>query len=674
MAEAYTKTIEFKAKDAQIKRAVKELGRSLEGIDKSLDKINEAFSKSIRGGIKATVKEVGNISSAIKDLSKVAKGIEIVPKQKITASIQGVKRVEAVLKRLQNTSTPFGKNRRLSDDYNKAAKDLEEYISAVARGTQAISANEAGLRRQAAAFNLVASNARVTSQQFTDGVTSQLKAEEKLRLAQLERIRVQERLYATDFTEGGTKIDATGFRGIEGVLGAESQVSNTKASLTAYRSELENINRFLTIGGDQYNRVEQAINRINGRLGQNLKLQKDETTEVAKKASLLERTFSGDNVRKFGKFFENNPLLREGSRAGVGWLGSGAVEGLAKSLSFLNSKFLENTQAVAHWSRKSIEGIVTVRAAYDVFSLALGGATWVTGAIGGILRWEEQAMLSIRKINGARKSLDQRMADALDRGENPFTGIGNFLRGKTGERGKKAEIADKGTSLQEQLESDLSHQLQLLTKTNAEASEYLGIQSKAIDLQKRLNAEIDQKRTLEVEAGRAASEVFPEEYRDFQQQNKKIRDQVKARYKEEQKLRDDQRQDADKLLRDKVKDNLQAERDLEKAARDRHRKQMRREKELQNEQKRRAQQRKDAMGRFGENVMLGAGFPMLFGGGAGAVAGGLTGAVTQSVMGSRGFGAQILFSAVGQQVDAFAAKAVELGKALQDPAEAKYFK
>ena len=71
VAEAYTKTIEFKAKDAQIRKAVKDLGKSLEGIDKSLDKINEAFNKSIRVAIKETAKEVGNISKAVKDLADI---------------------------------------------------------------------------------------------------------------------------------------------------------------------------------------------------------------------------------------------------------------------------------------------------------------------------------------------------------------------------------------------------------------------------------------------------------------------------------------------------------------------------------------------------------------------------------------------------------------------------
>jgi len=63
-----------------------------------------------------------------------------------------------------------------------------------------------------------------------------------------------------------------------------------------------------------------------------------------------------------------------------------------------------------------------------------------------------------------------------------------------------------------------------------------------------------------------------------------------------------------------------------------------------------------------QDILLGAGFPLLFGGGAGAVAGGLTGALIGQ--GKGGFGAQILGSAIGQQFDALVAKAVNLGKAL----------
>ena len=59
-----------------------------------------------------------------------------------------------------------------------------------------------------------------------------------------------------------------------------------------------------------------------------------------------------------------------------------------------------------------------------------------------------------------------------------------------------------------------------------------------------------------------------------------------------------------------------------------------------------------------EQVGLGAGFPLLFGGGPGAVLGGAAGGLTGS------FGAQIAFSAIGQQIDRFIASVAAVGTAL----------
>ena len=76
--------------------------------------------------------------------------------------------------------------------------------------------------------------------------------------------------------------------------------------------------------------------------------------------------------------------------------------------------------------------------------------------------------------------------------------------------------------------------------------------------------------------------------------------------------------------------------------------------------------RKDRNDRTRESLMLGAGFPLLFGGGVGAVAGGVGGALAQR--GGKGFGAQILFSAIGQQFDKLISSMVSstarLGQAL----------
>ena len=72
-----------------------------------------------------------------------------------------------------------------------------------------------------------------------------------------------------------------------------------------------------------------------------------------------------------------------------------------------------------------------------------------------------------------------------------------------------------------------------------------------------------------------------------------------------------------------------------------------------------AQQRRQ---RFREDLALGAGFPLLFGGGIGSVGGGLLGSIAGQ--GKGGFGLQILFSALGQQLDQFAKDVGDLGKAL----------
>ena len=72
------------------------------------------------------------------------------------------------------------------------------------------------------------------------------------------------------------------------------------------------------------------------------------------------------------------------------------------------------------------------------------------------------------------------------------------------------------------------------------------------------------------------------------------------------------------------------------------------------------QEKQKKAGKRAESIALGAGFPLLFGGGAGAVAGSIAG----SFVGD-GFGGQILGSAIGQAIDQAIQKAAQLGSALQ---------
>ena len=74
----------------------------------------------------------------------------------------------------------------------------------------------------------------------------------------------------------------------------------------------------------------------------------------------------------------------------------------------------------------------------------------------------------------------------------------------------------------------------------------------------------------------------------------------------------------------------------------------------------RAETQKNARSNRLESVALGVGFPLLFGGGAGSVAGGALG----SFVGDKGFGGQILLSAVGQVIDNFTQRLGELAKSI----------
>ena len=67
------------------------------------------------------------------------------------------------------------------------------------------------------------------------------------------------------------------------------------------------------------------------------------------------------------------------------------------------------------------------------------------------------------------------------------------------------------------------------------------------------------------------------------------------------------------------------------------------------------------VGKFGENLALGAGFPLLFGGGAGSVLGSIAG----SFVGS-GFGGQILGGAIGQVLDQALLKIRDIGTAIKE--------
>ena len=390
---------------------------------------------------------------------------------------------------------------------------------------------------------------------------------------------------------------------------------------------------------------------------------------------------------KFGKL---------GQAAGVIGVSS-AIEQLIQKIPFLDQGLKNNIQRWASWTQRAVEGITGVTIAYTALSGLLGSAQWVVGAIAGFVQFEAAASKVVWSIEGnmtkafslfgrlARElpQLAQAIATTMPQalggmgvkgsfldymGDGSATGtIADALGGGKGRKEARRYTRQGPTELQN-AQKDLNQINKMLEQRNTTSKGYTELLQKQIqakvkikELQKGINQFVDKTLQNEIAAGNVyAKDAYPQEYLEHINKSKEA---LKDLNKLETKNRDQQRQDADKLIKDRGQarfDEVKKRWQLEATG---HKNEMKRIKERQAAERQRTQARSKAWSRFGENVMLGAGFPMLFGGGPGAVAGGLTGAIGQSAMGSQGFGMQILFSALGQQVDAFVGKTAELGKA-----------
>ena len=698
VAEAYTKTIEFKAKDAQLRKAVKDLGVSLKGIDKSLDKINEAFSKSIRGGIKETVKEVGNISKAVKGLTQLASKVEVLPKEKVTQSIRDIRKIKAAMRDLQRTGSPFSTDGRKSDEFNKSADNLQKFVIAVRNGTKALAANEAALSKQADTFARLSAGVKIGSAQYVTSVQAQEKAEQKLRLAQLERIKAQEKLYALgagDIKQLGT--DMTGFKRVTDLLGMEKQFQqggkrDTIASLTAYRSELENVNRLLQIGSEEYLLTEQAIERMNKRLGVTTKLQRTQSKQAGETAKFYRdigkqvESIALKGTRQIGKVFEGKTLFGELPRAGL-FIGiTRGIEELTKRFNFLNVTIGgKGISTWANWTRKAQEAIATVTFGFQGLSAILGGAGWVVGAVKGFIDFEQQAVLSFNRINAARRELDKNMSSWLSKAEPRFgkkggsigptqnktslienlfgplrfmmTGEGRLkdkldeIYGAPHRFGDRAPLADR---LKENL-ADARAELDSLHTTSSRFKTQL---QKVVDLEERQNIEIKKRGQLYDKASPTKqAEKLEGLINNATKANRKYIDSLQAQKDQQMELFVS---DQDKMLQERIaKDNkatqLEMANDKKKNAADL--------KDFDRRLKEAIEKRRLRQGAM-QSAMIGGAFPLLFGQGPFAAAGGAIGGYVGGMRGQQGgFAGSLIGTQVVASFQSFITSTVEVGKA-----------
>ncbi len=382
---------------------------------------------------------------------------------------------------------------------------------------------------------------------------------------------------------------------------------------------------------------------------------------------------------------------------------SDAVKRLSQHIPFISQAWKDNIQVFSTWTKRVTEGLAAATIAHGAFAKAISAAQWTVGAISGFARWEKEAMLSFHRVRKGWQDLAHDISKWQVKGmlnmrrNNPLTNAWDKIVG--GRRQEIAEIYNVRKPTKDpmivRMERALKTSQEMLKRTDTAAANYEQRQQRVLSLERAINSEMAKRKGIlekmsatpsgpssfihgnkraqvytNVARGRQMRADSPSGFGDW---SKQVNQTLAAEEKRVQNLsrivRINRKLTAQGKTQLSTFNLLSArEREMYDAATEfaafretsiRDRKRTARQR-LGNIRKQRADRRMQTR----ENLMLGAGFPMLFGGGAGAVGGGLLGAGVQSQMGKKGgFGAQILLSALGQQIDTFIAKIGEVGKA-----------
>ena len=712
----------------------------------------------------------GGAEKAKKDLANL--------KRELKNANGSVQRLQNSLKQLNRVPLAFDDQRAMGRKGARGAaileanKALKEYFSTIQTGRRQLAATEAGLKAQSAAFNRIAANAKKGGELYSAAVNSQVRAEQKLRLAQLERLKVEQDLFSKGRT---TKNDA--FKGVDELLSMGNKLPRTIGALSLYKTELQQTLRVVEIGSDKYKALEQAIEATTQKmqrqqkkkvglagLAQNLADAKEEQKGLT---ALSDEWFDATVRVKKAQFEYNKELFRsrigtarinedingtvralnlakQAAKGGLGLLGgvAGAIGGagkkalgtrfgkigaargidaLAKKVPVVDKafgrllqkipllgKFLnENISVNARWSAQILEGITGV-------TLAWNGLNQIISAAQAFTAFERQAAIAINSVARRFKEL-YNVAGAMMMG---FISPDQVARNAYQSMNDRPDVmaARRGPSRLEQLEKD---QATLKSKIrNAEINEVQlieGLNRKLLEVERAITEEtrdrilIRKKEQQSLMKGpvwtqygspaspgakgagflssmggnlgeaklRLAEKVTTEgkEYENAARSVVQIESRINAELQEREAIyrRLNQGVALTKQQQQDAATSLAAQREMATTQSPLAVRRGRGKGPVSNEAWSRYQRmrgyRQQSGQRFRENMMLGVGFPMLFGGGLGGIAGGAAGAVAQSKMGTKGgFGAQIILSAIGQKFDQIVGQMVgstaKLGQAM----------
>ena len=690
----YTRLIEFKVKDTDLNRAVNKLIKTLTRIDKTLVGIDKKLDHIAKQGFGFVAKEankaeksVSKLGKTLKNLSSpqglagaaVTKGFNLLGggKGEIARRVSELAAFDGVLRKITNGNTGLPAfNRRVIE----ASTALAGFGLAHAGAITGIAAGGIAVVKGTELFYNLGKGVRQAEANLIDF----LKTSKQVGLGQnlrslLPSFKPGSRLGGADsrFLPGGMGIDGKAMEEATRLTGQSSRI--VLESLRSRGQALANNKKIqenlVALTGKH---LQATIQVKRSQVQYNLELAKTRLVQAAVTADIwaAQKAWQGviGTLKGAGNLLGGLLGGKQGSLGqAAGVIGiTRAIEALTGKLGFLNKAWINNTKAAAHWTSRVTEAVTTVGVAYTGLSTALGAASWTIGAIAGFKKWESEAAQAIWRTNRQVKNLVDNLGAMfwMMQGKGGTAGgVGSLLKDMTLgglERQENKRFAEQGPTHLQNLQRDLDLQITKLRQRNTTESDYIQILQSKMQLEREIRRETKKQKVMEVKAGKPFEKVFADEIAAADKRKME-------RLREYNKERETSIKKGDKLIKDANTRIAKAGQDRLKEVQSRwrieatnHGKELKRIRERQRLEKQRTADRRAAMSRFGENVMLGAGFPMLFGGGPGAVAGGLTGAIGQSALGSKGFGMQIFFSAIGQQIDAFVGKTADLGKAFNE--------
>lgn len=695
---SYTRLIEFKVKDTELNRAVDKLSKTLDRIDKSLVGIDKKLDHIAKQGFGGVAKEANKAEKSVGKLGKSLKsiysasgppgiarmvsggilGTVLGKKGDIAALITKLYAFDGALRVLSkgNTGLPAF-NRRVTE----AATALAGFTVAHAGALTGVVAGGAAILAGTKFFYDLGKGVRQAEANMIDFIKTSRQVGLGANLRSLfPKAAPGSRLGGAD--DGGPKIGLPpsspigvgSSRGLEVVRPKliESQIAGvTKLNRELSRSrEIQN-NINASIKGP-YRQAVVAVKQA--QFASNVELLKAKTIQAAINVDIwaMQRAWQGvvGTIRGAKDLFGNllgGKFGGAGQAAGVITL-SRSIEFLTGKLGFLNNQWINNAKAASQWVTRVTEAVATVNIAYTGLTKVLGAASWTIGAIAGFKRWESEASATIWRLNRQVKAfsdgLNAMFMMMQGKGGTPG-GVAQNLRDMVlgGEQRKENKrFAEQGPTNKQLIQKDLDLQIQKLNQRNTTEADYIKILQSKRQLERELRREAKKEQVMRVKSGEPFEEVFADKIADRDRRLKEARDKELAHEKVIRQARAKRAKFNKLALQNELKE-IARKKKVELDAIEKVRQaELRATKDAANADKRRREQRGARRGRMGESLMLGAGFPLLFGGGFGSVAGGVTGAALS--MGGKGFGAQILLSALGQQVDAFMGQMANVGQAL----------